>query len=153
MFVGEKDGNLRRGNFGRRFWRPAWDGDPGNPDPDKRLAPVLPGFTFHEGRHTQRTWLAEDGIPEVARAARLGHKMPGMANVYEHVTPEMKRRVLQTLQERWEASLLALRGRERERLLALQPRMKDQINQLTARRKAEASEGDKIIAQISPGQA
>jgi integrase len=153
VFVGEKGRNLRRGNFRRRFWRPAWDGDPDNPDPSKRLAPVLPGFTFHEGRHTQRTWLAEDGIPEVARAARLGHTMPGMARVYEHVTPEMKRRVLETLQERWESSLLALRGRERKRLLVLHPQMEEQINRLTARRQAEASEGDKIIAQISPRQA
>lgn len=146
VFVGEKGGNLRRGNFGRRFWRPAWDGDPDNPDPGKRLAPVLPGFTFHEGRHTRRTWPAEDGIPEVARAARLGHKMPGMAGVYEHVTPEMKRRVLQALRERWEASLPALRGWERERLLAVQPQMGERINRLTARRKAEASQGGKIIA-------
>ncbi|MEV0402437.1 hypothetical protein [Actinoallomurus sp. NPDC050550] len=76
-----------------------------------------------------------------------------MARVYEHVTPEMKRRVLETLQERWEASLLALRGRDRARLLALHPQMQEQINRLTARRQAEASEGDKIIAQISPRQA
>jgi integrase len=54
---------------------------------------VLAGFTFHEGRHTHRTWLADDGITDVARAARLGHNLPGMADVYEHVTPAMKQRV------------------------------------------------------------
>jgi integrase len=150
VFVGEQGANLRRSNFARRFWRPAWDGDPNNPDPGKRAGPVLPGFTFHEGRHTHRTWLAEDGIPEVARAARLGHKMRGMANVYEHVTPEMKRRVLDALQQRWEASLLALRPRERERLIALVPHLEETINELTARQRAEANQGDKIIAQILP---
>ncbi|MCO6011665.1 hypothetical protein NE236_42640 [Actinoallomurus purpureus] len=61
--------------------------------------------------------------------------------------------MLETLQERWEVSLLALRGREREQLLALHPQMEEQINRLMARRQAEASEGDKIIAQISPRQA
>ncbi|MFI0482914.1 hypothetical protein [Actinomadura sp. 9N215] len=82
---------------------------------------MLRGFAFHEGRHTQRTWLAEDGIPDVARAARLGHRLPGMADVYEHVTPAMKEQVLQPLQKRWETSLLALRADERDRLIAAAP--------------------------------
>jgi hypothetical protein len=79
--------------------------------------------------------------------------MRGMGNVYEHVTPEMKRWVLDALQQRWEASLLALRPRERERLIALVSLMEETINELTARRQAKASQGDKIIAQISPRQA
>lgn len=29
----------------------------------ERRPPVLPAFTFHEGRHTHATWLTEDGIP------------------------------------------------------------------------------------------
>lgn len=37
--------------------------------------PILSTFTFHEGRHTHSTWLTEDGIPEVARRARLGPPM------------------------------------------------------------------------------
>ncbi|MFI0369007.1 tyrosine-type recombinase/integrase [Actinomadura sp. 1N219] len=110
VIVGDKGGQLRRSHFARRFWRPAWDGDPDNSDPDRRRPPVLRGFTFHEVRHTQRTWLAEDGIPDVARAARLGHKLPGMADVYEHVTPVMKEQVFRTLQKRWETSPLALRA-------------------------------------------
>lgn len=71
-----------RSNFRDRFWRPAWDGvcldDPESPE---YLPPILPGFTFHEGRHTHATWLAQDGIPEVARRARLGHRMRGMGRV------------------------------------------------------------------------
>jgi hypothetical protein len=79
--------------------------------------------------------------------------MSGMANVYEHVTPETKQRILDTLQARWESSLLALRGPERERLTALLPQMHDTIKQLTTRQQAEAEQGGKIIAQISPKQA
>ncbi|WP_315987570.1 tyrosine-type recombinase/integrase [Actinomadura sp. HBU206391] len=153
VFVGEKGGTLRRSNFGRRFWRPAWDGDLEHTDPAGRIPPILPGFTFHEGRHTHRTWLADDGINEVGRAARLGHKMPGMAGVYEHVTPETRQRILHVLQQRWEDSLLALRDREREQLIAFLPQMNNKINEITARHQAETIEGDKIIARISPEQA
>jgi integrase len=153
VFVGENGGNLRRSNFGRRFWRPAWDGDPDNPDPARRAAQIVPGFTFHEGRHTQRTWLADDGIPEVARAARLGRKMPGMASVYEHVTRQMQQRVLGALQARWESSLLTLRSKERGELITLQPQLQQAINELEARQQAPSGENRKIIAQISPKQA
>lgn len=59
VFQGPHGGLLRRGHFIRRYWRPSWDGDPDNPDPQKRTSPILTGFTFHDGRHTQRTWLSE----------------------------------------------------------------------------------------------
>lgn len=108
---------LRRSNFTRRFWRPVWDGDPAD-----GTGPILTGFTFHEGRHSHRAWLSDDGIPDVARAARLGHKLPGMADVYEHVTPEARRRVLEALRSRWEASVVRLSEAERRDLrLILQP--------------------------------
>ena len=92
VFAGARGAVLRRGNLTRRFWRPAWDGDSDDTDPQKQIPPVLAGFTFHEGRHTHRTWLSDDGISDIGRAARLGHKLPGMADVYEHLTPEMKQR-------------------------------------------------------------
>lgn len=121
VFTGRRGAALRRGNFRSRFWRPAWDGDPDNAQAWLR-APILPGFTFNEGRHTHRTWLAEDGIPEVARAARLGHRMPGMASVYEHVTPAMKTQVLAALEKRWQASVHALSPDERLRLMEMEPK-------------------------------
>lgn len=124
VFTGSRGGMLRRGNFRTRFWRPAFDGDSRSELPWLRT-PVLPGFTFNEGRHTHRTWLAEDGIPEVARAARLGHRMPGMANVYEHVTPTMKEQVLAALERRWRGSVRALSPRERERLMEMVPRLRE----------------------------
>lgn len=126
VFTAPEGGGLYRGHFRQRFWRPAWDGV--NPDdtesPDHRPA-VLRWFTFHEGRHTQSTWLANDDIPEVARRARLGHKMPGIARIYEHVTPEMEERVMSALEARWDASLLALDPNERDTLCGWVPHLKD----------------------------
>jgi hypothetical protein len=88
----------RRSNFRQRFWRPAWDGtDPDNPYSSAHTPPILPWFTFNEGRRTDATWLAEDGIPEFARRARLGQKMKGMARVYDHVTPVMRQQNLDAL--------------------------------------------------------
>lgn len=63
-----------------------------------------PGMHFHDLRHTHKTWLIEDGVPEVAQAKRLGHKMRGVQGIYSHVTPEVERRLVAGLQERWERS-------------------------------------------------
>ncbi|MDA0565146.1 tyrosine-type recombinase/integrase [Streptomonospora sp. S1-112] len=135
VFAGRRGGYLRRGNFRARFWRPAWDGCPGS-DQAWLRAPILPGFTFNEGRHTHRTWLAEDGVPEVARAARLGHRMRGMGHVYEHVTPAMRDQVRSALEERWLRSLDALHPQERERLMEMVPQIGEHYR---AHRRKEAS--------------
>ncbi len=108
---------LRRSNFRNRYWRPVWDGsDAEHTRSAEVVQPILPTFTFHEGRHSHSTWLAEDGIPEVARRARLGQKMKGIARVYDHVTPLMRRQILQALETRWIGSLVALTPSERTRL-------------------------------------
>lgn len=122
VFTGARGGQLRRGNFRTRFWRPAWDGAPDSGQAWLR-SPILPGFTFNEGRHTHRTWLAEDGVPEVARAARLGHRMRGMGEVYEHVTPAMKEQVRTVLADRWRHSLHALKDTERAWIVETVPRL------------------------------
>jgi integrase len=150
VFVGEKGGVLRRSNFGRRFWRPAWDGVSEDRRTGGHVPPILPGFTFHEGRHTHRTWLADDGIPEIGRAARLGQKMRGMGGIYEHVTPETKQRIVDVLQARWETSLLALRPQEQEGLIVLLPQMAKTINRLKAVQQATASPAAKIRAHLTP---
>lgn len=104
---------LRRSNFRNRYWRPVWDGT----ESREVLPPIVPGLTFHEGRHSHATWLTEDGIPEVARRARLGQKMKGMARVYDHVTPEMRRQIIQALEARWWwSSVAALLPDERAKL-------------------------------------
>ncbi|MFD0772339.1 tyrosine-type recombinase/integrase [Streptomonospora algeriensis] len=124
VFAGPHGGQLRRGAFRARFWRPVWDGAPASGQAWLR-APILPGFTFNEGRHTHRTWLAGDGSPEVGRAAWLGHRMPGMAEVYEHVTPETKARILQALTRRWEDSLTGIDHAERRKLASFVPEVAD----------------------------
>jgi integrase len=63
---------------------------------------VAEGLVMHDLRHTHKTWLAEDGVEPVARDERLGHATPGMDGVYIHVTPAMRRKVLDVLQARWD---------------------------------------------------
>ncbi len=117
---------LRRSNFRNRYWRPVWDGT----ESGEVVPPIVPGLTFHEGRHSHATWLTEDGIPEVPRRARLGQKMKGMARVYDHVTPEMRRQIIQALEARWITSLGALTPRERTTLGAWFPHLRSVFGQL-----------------------
>jgi integrase len=134
----------RRSNFRQRYWRPAWDGiSPDDPSAEDHIPAILPWFTFHEGRHTHSTWLTEDGVPEVARRARLGQKMKGIARVYDHVTPVMRQQILDGLEERWLASLAALTPAERVRLVRWFPHLGATLDQhhMVARI---------AIAQISP---
>jgi integrase len=75
--------------------------------------PILTGLTPHGLRHGLQTWMDEDGIPDVLKAERMGHEMPGMHGVYGHVSPTMRTKLKTALQVRWEASL-----RDRARLSA-----------------------------------
>ena len=115
----------RRSNFRQRYWRPAWDGtNPDQPYADDHTPPILRWFTFHEGRHTHATWLTEDGIPEVARRARLGQKMKGIARVYDHVTPAMRKHVRTALETRWLVSLASLTTGEQAELVSWFPHLR-----------------------------
>lgn len=95
VFTGLDGGLLRRTNFRRRTWLPAVGGDP-----RRGWAPVLPGLHFHDLRHTHKTWLIEDGVPEVLQHKRLGHRMPGIRGTYSHVTSVMVDAMLDGLQRR-----------------------------------------------------
>jgi len=99
VFCGARGAWLRRSAMSRRVWRPAVNGDPqaGN-------GPILEGMHFHDTRHTHKTWLIEDDIPEIAQARRLGHHLPGVNGIYSHVTPAMTQRVVTSLQHRWQAT-------------------------------------------------
>ncbi|MEV4648358.1 tyrosine-type recombinase/integrase [Saccharopolyspora sp. NPDC049357] len=116
---------LRRSNFRQRCWRPAWDGvRPDEPRHSRHAPAILSDFSFHEGRHSHNTWLTEDGVPEVARRARLGQKMKGIARVYDHVTPAMTKDLLQSLETRWVKSVASLSVAERAQLLLWIPRLR-----------------------------
>lgn len=104
VFAGRDGGLLRRGAFRTRHWLLALAGDPDHQDPDQR-EPVCVGMTFHRLRHTHKTWMIEDGIPEIAQYARLGHHMPGIAARYAHATPAMSTQLLTALQHRWESTV------------------------------------------------
>jgi integrase len=66
---------------------------------------IRPGLTPHGLRHSHKTWMAEDGIPEILQALRLGHSVPGMRGVYTHVSDAMRAELKRALQDRWETSL------------------------------------------------
>lgn len=135
----------RRSNFRQRYWRPAWDGqNMDDPCADDHIPPILPWFTFNEGRHTHSTWLAEDGVPEVARRARLGQKMKGIARVYDHVTPAMRRMVLDALEARWLGSLATLTPAEQARLVGWFPHLRVVLDDL------EIGTPQRAIAASSP---
>jgi hypothetical protein len=65
-FTSPLDCRLRRSTFDRRVFRPAVDGDVRH-----GLNPVRPRLTFHGLRHSHKTWLIADDIPEIAQAKRL----------------------------------------------------------------------------------
>jgi integrase len=96
VFIGRDGGLHRRSSFHRRHWRPATDGNPANGAPA-----VIRGLHFHDLRHSHKTWLIEDGVPEVAQAKRLGHRLPGVRGIYSHVSTAVEQRLVDGLQARW----------------------------------------------------
>ncbi|MGH3501371.1 MAG: replication initiator [Nocardioidaceae bacterium] len=89
-----------------------------------------------------------DGILEVARRARLGHKMPGIARVYEHVTPEMEAQIADALEARWVASLRELTDAERAKLLGWLPALAHCADGPDDR--PSGAIGGATVSQISP---
>ena len=107
VFVGLHGGLHRRSNFSRRATRPATDGTEHRPQPAVRVPPVLPGLTFHGFRHSHKTWMIADQIPDIAQAQRLGHVLPDkIAQTYSHVAAEVEVRLLEALQERWDKAVV-----------------------------------------------
>jgi integrase len=97
VFCGARGAWHRRSAMSRRVWRPAVNGT-------AHTGPILEGMHFHDNRHTHKTWLIEDDIPEIAQARRLGHHLPGVRGIYSHVTPVMTARITNSLQGRWTTS-------------------------------------------------
>jgi integrase len=78
---------------------------PADDPPLATWLPIKPGLTPHGYRHSQKTWMIEDGIPEILAEQRLGHQVPGMRGWYAHVSQQMRDELLVALQTRWEDSL------------------------------------------------
>jgi integrase len=60
---------------------------------------------FHDLRHTHKTWMIEDHIPEIAQSDRLGHTIHGIRGVYSHTTDMMTTAITNNLQQRWTAAI------------------------------------------------
>ncbi|MFD4252539.1 tyrosine-type recombinase/integrase [Amycolatopsis thermoflava] len=102
VFVSAEHQLLRRSNFSRRAMRPAADGNLHRVRPEVRVQPILPGLRFHDLRHSHKTWMIADGIPEVAQSRRLGHRISDeLRDVYSHVAAEVEARLLDSLERRW----------------------------------------------------
>jgi integrase len=52
--------------------------------------PIQPGLTPHGLRHSHKTWMAEDNIPEILAEQRLGHQVPGIRGLYAHASDRMR---------------------------------------------------------------
>ncbi|OJY43418.1 tyrosine-type recombinase/integrase [Pseudonocardia sp. 73-21] len=102
VFVSPEGELHRRSNFGRRAMRPAADGNQARTRPEVRLAVVKTGLTFHGLRHSHKTWMIADGVPEIAQARRLGHILDDkIQQTYSHVAAEVDARLLEGLADRW----------------------------------------------------
>jgi integrase len=109
VFVTERQELLRRSNFARRALRPATDGNAHRAHAPVRTRPVVPGLTFHGLRHSHKTWMIADHIPDAAQARRLGHTLPDkIADIYSHIAPELDAQLLARLQTRWSAATAGL---------------------------------------------
>jgi integrase len=82
--------------------RPSADGNLHVAHPRVRTQPIKPGLVFHGLRHSHKTWMIADGIPEVGQARRLGHKLPDkIEETYSHVADEAETRLITALNTRW----------------------------------------------------
>lgn len=102
VFVSFEGELHRRSNFARRALRPAADGNLTRPRAEVRVQPVKPGLSFHGLRHSHKTWMIADNVPEIAQARRLGHTLKDkIQQTYSHVAAEVEARLLTGLEDRW----------------------------------------------------
>lgn len=102
VFPNDTGGYLWRHTWLARTFNPAVDGNLHIAHPTVRLYPIRPGLTFHELRHSHKTWLIAAGIPEVAQARRLGHRLDQrVVEVYSHIAEEVEARIQAALKQAW----------------------------------------------------
>jgi integrase len=135
LFLGPKGGHPRRSNYADDFLTPAaeglhplrngvrqpvyvtaepWPGIPIRRGNRKQKAADMAAGTWpnliskfkpHDDRHSHATWLDDAGLSKVIQMDRRGHAMQGMDRVYMHVTPEMRQRLCDVLEELWQAAV------------------------------------------------
>lgn len=100
----------RRSNFTRANIRPAADGREALPTvkghaPRGAWAPIMPGLTMRDLRHTHDTYQDEIGVRPALMYEQAGHARPGIKAVYQHPTPAMRQERLDGLQEIYERAM------------------------------------------------
>ncbi|WP_264934149.1 N-terminal phage integrase SAM-like domain-containing protein [Streptomyces sp. A012304] len=118
LFISQTGKHLLSVGFTKNYWYPIRDGrEERKPRPgyERYAHAALPaveemaGQDIYRLRHWHKALLDEPGadIADVAKEARMGHEMPGMAGVYSEVTLAMERRVVEYLQGVWEKRVVA----------------------------------------------
>lgn len=69
--------------------------------------PIALGLTPHGSRHAHKTLMDGMGTPSQLKDERLGHQDGSVQARYSHVTPDMRRRLMDELTQLWNAALLA----------------------------------------------
>ncbi|MFE2047904.1 integrase [Streptomyces sp. NPDC059459] len=114
-------GLLANANFTYHYWRPIADGRDASPEferirlgqPQKvtsrRPVPALPatayaGKRLYLLRHGHKEWIDEAGgvHSRIAVETRMGHEVAGVEGLYANVTTAMERRMMDSLQKRFE---------------------------------------------------
>jgi integrase len=88
VFTGAKGAPLRRSNFQRSANWTASVAEVG-----------LPGFHFHDLRHTGNTLAARTGASLVDLMARMGHSSTRAALIYQHTAKEQDRQIADALSD------------------------------------------------------
>ncbi|MGW6741734.1 integrase [Streptomyces sp. NPDC055025] len=120
-------GLLANANFTYHYWRPIADGRDASPEferlrlgqPQKvrsrRPVPKIPttsygGKRLYLLRHGHKEWIDEAGgmHSRIAVESRMGHEVAGVEGLYSNVTAAMERRIMDSLQERWERFVVTL---------------------------------------------
>ncbi|NUS22736.1 MAG: hypothetical protein HOV92_00710 [Streptomyces sp.] len=118
MFVSKTGKPMLSVGFTKNYWYPIRDGqDEQKPEPGgarvarPKLLPVeeMAGQDIYRLRHWHKALLDEPGadIADVAKEARMGHELAGMAGVYSEVTLSMEKRVVAYLEEVWEKQVVS----------------------------------------------
>lgn len=118
VFVSKTGKPLLGVGFTKNYWYPIRDGQDevkpvrGGPRVARPKLPAveeMAGQDIYRLRHWHKALMDEPGadIAEVAKEARMGHELAGMAGVYSEVTLSMERRIVAYLQEVWEKQVVA----------------------------------------------
>lgn len=98
VFVSLEGKLHRRSHSSRRAMRPAADGTEHLARPTVAVPAARTGSTFHGLRHSHKTWMIADQVPDIAEARRLGRILGDkITQTYSHVAAEVDTRLLDGL--------------------------------------------------------